>query len=162
MEVDWATFGNSCAKAFHIGDVAFFAALKKIRHLIHGFANLDDLGEVFAKFGPGFEEWNKLVAEVQQKEDEASSNQRLYIINDKFPAPEPDLSLGETVEDGKSWIIFVNCFNRAYYSHDVDTLNILRSIGVYGFVGLDKVGPQYEHYGPGFVGWYDLLEDLKK
>lgn len=161
MEVDWATFGKSCAIAFHIGDVAFFAALENIRHLIHGFANLDDLGEVFAKFGPGFGEWDKLVAEVQQRAEklfaEECLNQVLSYDRDPFPAPAPALAPNE---DEKSWIVFINCFNRAYYSQDANTLKVLRSIGVCGFDGLAKVGPQYKHYGPGFDGWNDMIVDI--
>lgn len=64
----WREFSEEFKQAYLKGDVAKLETLKNENQ--PGFANLNDLGEVFFKYGPTLKEWNHLIADARNNSDE--------------------------------------------------------------------------------------------
>ena len=58
-----------------------------------------------------------------------------------------------------SWCIFCDNFMKAFYTGNIKTLNLLKSINIYGFNNLSDLGPQFTKYGDGFSKWDIMLQD---
>lgn len=64
-ELEWGTLVSQFTEAFNAGDVETLEKLKEEQHQ-YGFANLDDLGSVFSKYGVGMDKWDELIADARK------------------------------------------------------------------------------------------------
>lgn len=67
--------------------------------------------------------------------------------------------LEDVRENRLAWMDFCGKFNKAFCTGDVETLIILKSLGVQGFDSLSDLGPQYERYESELLGWPNLISD---
>jgi hypothetical protein len=194
MNVTWELFVKHFREAFRGGNLKTLRALKALN--IKGFNNLDDLGEEFIKYGPGFSQWDKLITDAHEnirceKEYDAEMDElirwqekirraydrgdvHLFRILDRISPPKriyfgpglakynnqitPELEK-DLSENREAWAAFCSEFNKAFYTGDLNTLTILRSLKVQGFNIPSDIGPQFEKYDSELLGWTELMSD---
>ena len=60
---NWAAFVADFTRAFERGDIEALEAMKKVQE---GFANIDDLGGKFGKYGAGMSKWQQLINDAKK------------------------------------------------------------------------------------------------
>jgi hypothetical protein len=196
MEVEnWEVLVELFAKAHSGGDVETLEAIKNLG--ISGFYNLDDLGGIFLKYGPGFTKWDEMITDALENDrrakeycdkiDELTAWQELFrrafnigdqktlILLAKIPISgrtffgkglekynnqtTPEF-FKDVTSNRQAWSAFSTKFYKAFYTGDVKTLSILKSLAfMKRFNNFADLGPQFEKYDSNSLGWDLLVSD---
>lgn len=63
--LEWSDLVTTFTAAFNSGDVERLEQLRASQYE-HGFANIDDLGEKFFKYGAGMDNWEQLISDAKK------------------------------------------------------------------------------------------------
>ena len=128
--MEWNQLTQEFHKAFLQGDVTKLESLSKTP----GFANINDMGPGFSRYGSSLDNWNLLIADAKEV------------------CKTPDLNT--------NFIRFVYEFEIAFSKGNIDRLMELKNVK--GFANINDLRGEFMEYGPGLDNWEKLIDDARK
>jgi hypothetical protein len=125
----WEESTREFHQAFLSGDVAKLESLRKTP----GFANINDLGPGFSRYGSSLDNWDLLISDARE--------------------------VCKTTDLNANFIRFIYEFEIAFNNGNIKRLMELKNVR--GFANINDLGGHFMEYGPGLDNWEKLMEDAR-